>query len=605
MLDAPTLRPAYIMACMDAQVPITVSARALWFRASVALGVALSALALHATAGYAGEPSALAGARAAAPPAGPAGNRTEAVAAQATSSSVPHVMLIMEENRNRSEVIGSAEMPYFNSLASKYVDTTAWEGVGPSSLSDYLAVISGSTEGVTENPFEITFPGVPTLPSQLSEAGVPWKAYIEDLPGVASEVGESGEYARRHNPFPYFPSINGPTVVPGSQFASDLKESKLPPFVWYTPNLIDDGEDGKNPEVDHSLESIIPAVQESAWYKEGGVIIITWDEGNLLPGVIPNVIPTVVVSGEGTGTSFTASGNHYGTLAAIENLYGLPLLGNAAHATPLLIPGATQKATVPTVETKTASGVGQTTATLNASVNPNGGEVTECKLEYGTTNAYGLTAACTPSPGSGTSPVAVSTSLELLSLSEDTTYHFRISATNPGGTRTGADGTFKTLPNPPAVVTNPPAVVTLLSAVGVLGSQEQGTPPTPDAELASRSVAASSSGTISVKVSCPAGESSCTGTLTLRTLNAVRTPTANQSKKGKAAILTLAAGPFRVAGGHATTMRLHLSGNARTLLARTPVLRARATIVAHDPVGAIHTTQTIVTVRTTKARHGR
>jgi hypothetical protein len=417
---------------MDAQVPITVSARALWFRAS---------------------------------------------------------MLIMEENRNRSEVIGSAEMPYFNSLASKYVDTTAWEGVGPSSLSDYLAVISGSTQGVTENPFEITFPGVPTLPSQLSEAGVPWKAYIEDLPGVASEVGESGEYARRHNPFPYFPSINGPNVVPGSQFASDLKEGKLPPFVWYTPNLIDDGEDGKNPEVDHSLESIIPAVQESAWYKEGGVIIITWDEGNLLPGVIPNVIPTVVVSGEGTGTSFTASGNHYGTLAAIENLYGLPLLGNAAHATPLLIPGATQKATVPTVETKTASGVGQTTATLNASVNPNGGEVTECKLEYGTTNAYGLTASCTPSPG--TSTVAVSASLELLSLSEDTTYHFRISATNPGGTRTGADETFKTLPNPPAVVTNPPAVVTnppavvtLLSAVGVLGSQEQGTPPTPDAELA-------------------------------------------------------------------------------------------------------------------------
>ena len=114
-------------------------------------------------------------------------------------------MLIMEENRNRNEVIGAGNMPYFNSLASKYTNTTAWEGVGHPSLPNYLALISGSTQGVTADLTGISFPGVPTLGSQLSQAGIPWKAYMESMPEVASEVAESGEYVKRHNPFAYFP----------------------------------------------------------------------------------------------------------------------------------------------------------------------------------------------------------------------------------------------------------------------------------------------------------------------------------------------------------------------------------------------------------------
>ncbi len=63
----------------------------------------------------------------------------------------------------------------------------------------------------------------------------------------------------------------------------------------------------------------------------------------------------------------------------------------------------------PTVVTEQASPVTQTTATLNATVNPNGVEVTECKFEYGTTTAYGSTAPCAlPSPGRASAPVAVS-----------------------------------------------------------------------------------------------------------------------------------------------------------------------------------------------------
>jgi hypothetical protein len=96
----------------------------------------------------------------------------------------------------------------------------------------------------------------------------------------------------------------------------------------------------------------------------------------------------------------------------------------------------------PTVETKAATAVTQTSATLNASVNPNGVQVSECKLEYGPTTSYGQSAPCTPPPGMGTSEVAVSAALE--SLAEGATYHFRVSATNAGGPSFGSDLTFTT-----------------------------------------------------------------------------------------------------------------------------------------------------------------
>ena len=66
---------------------------------------------------------------------------------------------------------------------------------------------------------------------------------------------------------------------------------------------------------------------------------------------------------------------------------------------------------LPTVVTEAASAVTQTAASLNATVNPNGGEVSECKLEYGLTTSYGSSASCSSPPGSGESPVAVSASV--------------------------------------------------------------------------------------------------------------------------------------------------------------------------------------------------
>jgi len=105
----------------------------------------------------------------------------------------------------------------------------------------------------------------------------------------------------------------------------------------------------------------------------------------------------------------------------------------------------------PVVVTLAASEVAQTTATLNATVDPEDETVSDCHFEYGTTEEYGSSIPCASLPGSGTSAVAVSAALT--GLSPHTTYHYRISATNPTGTSVGADGKFETTSFPPTVVT--------------------------------------------------------------------------------------------------------------------------------------------------------
>ena len=83
----------------------------------------------------------------------------------------------------------------------------------------------------------------------------------------------------------------------------------------------------------------------------------------------------------------------------------------------------------PSAETKAATNTGETTATLNGTVNPHGAE-TKYYFEYGTTVSYGSKTA-EASAGSGTGNLEESKALT--GLTRGTTYHYRIVATNNAG----------------------------------------------------------------------------------------------------------------------------------------------------------------------------
>ncbi len=113
----------------------------------------------------------------------------------------------------------------------------------------------------------------------------------------------------------------------------------------------------------------------------------------------------------------------------------------------------------------------------------------------------------------------------------------------------------------------------------------------------SASSTVSKSGTVTFTVNC-SGQSSCDGTITLKTLKAYAT------KKGKKkAIVTLGSGSFKVAGGAKSVVTVHLSSSARALLAKYHTLSARATVAATDSSGHSHPTTTSVTLKLPKSKH--
>lgn len=128
----------------------------------------------------------------------------------------------------------------------------------------------------------------------------------------------------------------------------------------------------------------------------------------------------------------------------------------------------------PTVTPEPASAVTQTSATIRARVNPQGGSVTDCHFEFGTTAAYGSSLPCPTVLGPVSSDVSQARGVD--ELAHSTTYHYRLVVSSNAGTTEGEDVEFTTDDPPPpepdddgdsgdAPPPPPPALVPLLPAI--------------------------------------------------------------------------------------------------------------------------------------------
>ena len=143
-----------------------------------------------------------------------------------------------------------------------------------------------------------------------------------------------------------------------------------------------------------------------------------------------------------TGSAESSNREEFGWSVALSSSGDTALVGSPCDKACVGSASVFVNRAAPTTVTELASSVAQASATLNATVNPNGETVSECHFEYGTSLSYGSSVPCASLPGSGESPVAVSAAVA--GLAEDTTYHFRVVATNPLGVSHGADQTFTT-----------------------------------------------------------------------------------------------------------------------------------------------------------------
>jgi phosphatidylinositol-3-phosphatase len=266
----------------------------------------------------------------------------------------PHIMLIVDENAAYSStqgkpfIVGNSSAPYINSLINKYTSATHWFSNQHVSANDYLDLISGSNQGLsqgTKPPYT-----APTLVDELNADHISWKAYMEGMPSPCYHGGTTGLYASDHNPFVYFSDYkslcaggNGVFSYSQSQLSKDLNSATPPDFVWISPNVCHDmhtsgGSCGSNVVAngDQWLSSNLPTVLSSSWYKDNGVVIITWDEsdtkdtsgGSYGDG---GKIATLVIAANAQG-AYKAYGDHYATLRGIEEAYGVTLLGNSANS---------------------------------------------------------------------------------------------------------------------------------------------------------------------------------------------------------------------------------------------------------------------------------
>ncbi|MDQ6748953.1 MAG: alkaline phosphatase family protein, partial [Candidatus Dormibacteraeota bacterium] len=251
--------------------------------------------------------------------------RTASPVTRLTGGAPAHVAVIVMENEEFSDIIGSAATPYINRLASRYALARSMFAISHPSLPNYLALTGGTTFGITSDCTDCSVSG-PGLPGQLIAAHVPWKAYMEDLPKSCFAGADAAQYAKKHDPFLYYrPIISHPAscahVVALTQLSADEHAKALPRFIWISPNLCHDMHDCTPATGDRFLSHLVPPLLASLGPR--GVLFLTWDEGTSNQGCCRlasggHVATIIAGPGARAGAELRTPTDHYSTLQAIE-----------------------------------------------------------------------------------------------------------------------------------------------------------------------------------------------------------------------------------------------------------------------------------------------
>lgn len=284
---------------------------------------------------------------------------------QAAPHRYDHVIIVVEENRTPTEIIGDrVNAPYINSLADGGVRIGSMYALVHPSQPNYIHLFSGNDQGITTDGLPPNFSTTPTstypfrtpnVAAELMAAGFTFAGYSEQIEAAGtadwadydphSATEPNVYYRRKHNPWANWVAKVSP--IPSNQLPSSVNKSFtefppnysiLPTVSFVVPNQLHDMHDGSRRQGDDWLRDNLGAY--ASWAKtNNSLLIITWDEDDYDH---VNQIPTVFYGAalrDGTVTSGTWT--LHNILRTIEDMYGLTNhAGSAAQVRPIIGPFA-------------------------------------------------------------------------------------------------------------------------------------------------------------------------------------------------------------------------------------------------------------------------
>ncbi|MFJ3925964.1 alkaline phosphatase family protein [Streptomyces sp. NPDC090022] len=257
--------------------------------------------------------------------------RSRAVAGAAALPSYDKVVVVVYENKQYGEIIGSSNAPYINGLANAGASLTGMKALTHPSQPNYFNLFSGSTQGITGDgcytPQSMT---AANLGQELIAAGKTFATYNEDLPAEGSTACTNGQYAQKHNPWFAFRNVPLNTGKTWAQFPQG-NFAALPHLSFIVPNQCNDMHSCPVATGDTWTRNNIDAYAQ--WAKaNNSLLVLTWDEDNYLGS---NQIATVFYGAHVKTGRYSTPVNHHHLLRTFEDLFGTTHAGNAANVQPI------------------------------------------------------------------------------------------------------------------------------------------------------------------------------------------------------------------------------------------------------------------------------
>lgn len=245
-----------------------------------------------------------------------------------------HIVIVVEENKLYSLIIGNPDAPYINELAARGAVLSNFFALNHPSQPNYLALFSGSFQGVTNNvspapgsPFD-----APNLGSSLIAAGHSFAGYCEGLPHAGFLGAVHGNYRRRHNPWSNFSNVPASSNLPFTDFPTPDRFDSLPTVSFVIPDLLHDMHSGSIAEGDAWLRvHLDPYIRWAETHNS--LFILTFDESNSPDS---NHILTLLVGPMVRPGFYPQPANLLHLLRTLEDLYGLPHAGDSATVGPIV-----------------------------------------------------------------------------------------------------------------------------------------------------------------------------------------------------------------------------------------------------------------------------